>query len=63
MDHSLLTLRRQRHVRDWLVLVDISVRLCCRRLVPQMQAKVTRTLSLATISAELALRPRAQCAN
>lgn len=61
MDHSLLTLRRQRHVRGWLVLVDISVRLCCRRLVPHMQA--TRTLSLATISAELALRPRAQCDN
>ena len=63
MDHSLLTLRQQRRVRGWLVLVDISVRLCCRRLVPHMQAKATRGLSLATISAELALRPRAQCDN
>ncbi len=63
MDRSLLTLRRQRRVRDWLFLLELTVRLCSQRPVPHVQAKATRTSALATISAELRIHPRSGCTN
>lgn len=61
MEHSLLTLRRQRHMRGWLVLLELTVRLCSYRPIPHMQVIATRTSALATISTELRIHLRSGC--
>lgn len=63
MSRSPLTWSRQRRVRGWLLILEITVGLCSRILMPSLRAQVNRTNALGTLSAELRVSPPSHCSN